>query len=281
MAADFQNLRVLTLESRRQTEIAKLIETFKGRPLSAPALQEVPIESNTAALESAHALIRGDFDIVVLLTGVGLRAWLAVAESAGERDAFVAALARVRVVARGPKPVAVLRELKIAPWLTAPEPNTWRELLAALDAEETATVRNQRVAVQEYGTANDELLGGLSARGARVTRVPVYTYALPDDLAPLRSAVSAIIGGEIDLALFTTATQIVHLFEVASRDGHAQALQQALQRVVIASIGPTTSEELRERALPPDLEASHPKMGYLVREAAERGPGLVAAKRSR
>lgn len=280
MAADFQNLCVLTLESRRATEMSRLVATFNGRSLSAPALREVPIESNTEALESARALIEGAFDVVVLLTGVGLRAWLAVAEAAGERDRFVAALTRVRVIARGPKPVGVLRELQMVPWLTAPEPNTWRELLAVIDGQGSESLRGQRVALQEYGTSNEDLLSGLTARGASVTRVPVYTYALPDDLVPLRSAVDAILRGEVDVALFTTATQIVHLLDVAGRDGQADALRAALQHVVICSIGPTTSEELRDRGVAPDFDASHPKMGYLVREAAERGPALAAAKRS-
>jgi uroporphyrinogen-III synthase len=38
--------------------------------------------------------------------------------------------------------------------------------------------------------------------------------------------------------------------------------------MVVASIGPTTSDELRRRGVPPDLEASRPKMGVLVTEAA-------------
>jgi uroporphyrinogen-III synthase len=280
MAADFQNLCVLTLESRRATEMSRLIGTFKGRSLSAPALREVPIESNTEALASARSLIDGAFDVVVLLTGVGLRAWLAVADAAGERERLVSALTRVRIVARGPKPVGVLRELQIAPWLTAPEPNTWRELLAVIDGQGSDSLRGRRVALQEYGTSNQELLSGLAVRGASVTRVPVYTYALPDDLAPLRNAVAAILRGEVDVALFTTATQIVHLLDVAGRDEQADALLAALQRVVIGSIGPTTSEELRERGVTPDFDASHPRMGYLVREAAERGPELAAAKRA-
>src|SRR4051812_19828636 len=112
---NFQNCLVLTLESRRATEIAKLISTYGGRVLSAPALREVPLESNTEALAFARQLIEGHFGFVVFLTGVGLRALLTVVESAGERDAFVAALHRTKVVARGPKPVAVLREIGVTP----------------------------------------------------------------------------------------------------------------------------------------------------------------------
>ena len=84
----------------------------------------------------ADALVRREFDLVVLLTGVGTRALLQLVEQVrGTREQFVEALAETRIAARGPKPVAVLRELKITPWLIAPEPNTWRELLARTGCE--------------------------------------------------------------------------------------------------------------------------------------------------
>jgi uroporphyrinogen-III synthase len=274
----FNGLRVLTLESRRAVEIAKLISTFGGRPISAPALREVPLETNTEALAFANAVTRDEYPVVVFLTGVGLRALLAVVDQLGDRQAFVAALARTRIVARGPKPIAVMRELGLAPWVAAPEPNTWRELLAALDAQGDV-VRGLRIAVQEYGHSNTRLLEGLAARGAIVTRVPVYQYQLPEDLQPLRDAVSAAIAGNIDLAMFTTGTQVVHLFDVAATMGVAEQLRAALGRVVIVSIGPTTSEEIREHGLEVDLEPSHPKMGILVTEAAERSLELAAAKK--
>lgn len=141
------------------------------------------------------------------------------------------------------------------------------------------TLQGLRVGVQEYGTSNRPLLDGLAERGAEVTAVPVYRYGLPEDVEPLRAAVRAIVGGEVAIALFTTAMQAVHLFAVATEMGQAEAVRHAMRRIVIASIGPTTSEELREQGLGVDLEASHPKMGYLVREAAAQGPGLAATKR--
>jgi len=203
----FQGLRVLVLESRRSREMAALVSTYGGRPVVAPALREVPLESNPEALAFADALIRGEFDIVILLTGVGTRALLDVVEQTRPRDAFVAALAKTKVVARGPKPLAVLRELQVQVWVAAPEPNTWREVLAALDAKVgEQSLRGQRVAVQEYGVSNPDLLQGLEARGARVTRVPVYRWALPEDLEPLRSAVTLVTRGEVDAAIFTSAT---------------------------------------------------------------------------
>ena len=276
---DFHGLSVLVLESRRSREMAALVTTYGGRPVVAPALREVPIESNTEALAFADALIRDEFDVVVLLTGVGTRALLDVVHGAGRREAFVAALGRTKVAVRGPKPLGVMRELGLPPWVTAPEPNTWRELLAALDGT-GASLQGLRVAVQEYGVSNQELLQGLEARGARVTPVPVYRWALPEDTEPLRGAVRAVVGGSIDVALVTTATQIVHLFQVADTMQQVDALRAGLGRVVVASIGPTSSEELRQQLLAIDLEASHPKMGVLVREAAEHAADLLRMKRA-
>jgi uroporphyrinogen-III synthase len=276
----FQGLLVLALESRRRTELATLISAFGGRPLVAPALREVPRESNTEALDFAAALMRDEFDVVVFLTGVGTRALVGVIERAYPRQTFIAALARTKIVARGPKPLAALRELQVPIWVAAPEPNTWRELLAAIDARaEERPLGGARVAVQEYGVSNTELLEEFRRRGARVTPVPVYRWALPEDLEPLKNAVTAISRGEVDVVLFTTSVQLVHLWQIVVEMRLEADVRRGLARSVIASIGPTTSEELRRHGLAADLEASHPRMGFLVREAAEQSGNLLGAKR--
>jgi uroporphyrinogen-III synthase len=262
--------------------MASIVSSYGGVAVSAPSMREVPLESNPDAIAFADALERDAFDLVVLLTGVGTRALVAVIERVkGSRDGFVRALARAKVLARGPKPVAVLRELDVPVWLTAPEPNTWREVLSALDARQAEfALAGKRVAVQEYGASNPDLLAGLEARGAQVTRVPVYQWALPEDLAPLEAAVRAIADGRIDVALFTTATQVVHLLKVAESMGMSDQLRRGLAACVVASIGPTTSEEMRDQGITPDMEPTHPKMGFLVREAAERATAILQKKRT-
>jgi uroporphyrinogen-III synthase len=260
--------------------MAALVTNYGGTPVSAPALREVPIESNTQAIEFVDRLLRREFDLVILLTGVGTRALLAVVDARGVRADVIAALGSTKIAARGPKPVAVLRELGLAPWVTAPEPNTWRELLVALDAKSgDLTLRGARVAVQEYGAANTDLLEGLRDRGAAVLSVPVYRWAMPEDLGPLQNAARAIANREIDVALFTTATQVVHLLDVARQLGLEAAVRHGFTSIAVASIGPTTSEELREQGVPIDVEPSHPKMGFLVREAAERAADVLRTKR--
>jgi uroporphyrinogen-III synthase len=260
--------------------MSRLIETYGGKPIHAPAMREVPRSSNAEALQFADALLGGRIDVVIFLTGVGTRALSQALESVHPKEEFLEALRKVSVIARGPKPVTVLREWKVAIALVAPEPNTWRELLRAID-ESKLDLRDKRIAVQEYGVSNPELLDGLRERGAQVTAVPVYRWDFPEDTAPLRAALESIIAGQIDVTLFTTGVQVTHLFQIAEHAGKKEALRAGLKNVVKASIGPTTSEVLRSYGLTVDLEASHPKMGYLVKEAAEQSEALVRRNRTR
>ncbi|HWW88960.1 MAG TPA: uroporphyrinogen-III synthase [Vicinamibacterales bacterium] len=278
----FDGLRVLALESRRAKEVSALVSTYGGQPLVVPALREIPLDSNRDVLQFSAALFRGDVDIVIFLTGVGTRALVRAIEGQYDRNRFIAALSETKVVARGPKPLAVLRELGVPVWIAVPEPNTWREVVSALDAAMSGVrpLDGTRVAVQEYGKSNVELLNALGQRGAQVLRVPVYLWALPEDVEPLKNAVLSIVRGEIDLVLFTTSVQVTHLWQIASEMSLDNQLRTRLASTVIASIGPTTSDELRRHELEPDLEASHGKMGLLVREAAERAKALLHAKRA-
>jgi len=277
----FAGLRVLSLESRRAQEMGKLIASYGGDATVAPSMREVPLESNTEAQAFTRKLLASGFDVVIFLTGVGTRALTRVADTVCPREQFVGALQRVSVVARGPKPVAALKELGVSVTLAVPEPNTWRELLQALDEKsDLVPVNAQNVAVQEYGESNPELLSGLTNRGAQVTRVPVYEWALPEDIAPLRTAISAIVKGEVDVALFTTSVQVVHLLRIAREMNVEDALREAFTRILVGSIGPVTSQELRDHGISVDFEPSHPRMGFLVNEIARGSGELLHNKRA-
>jgi uroporphyrinogen-III synthase len=270
----FGGLRVVSFESRRAVEMAELIRRQGGDPFVAPSMREAPIENNMEAFEFAERLFRGEFDLMIFLTGVGTRALHKVLASRYPAERFAEALRKIPVAARGPKPLAALREMKVPVAVTAPEPNTWRELLTALDGR-----AERHIAVQEYGKSNPELLDALRARGADVTPVRVYQWDLPEDLAPLREAVHRIAEGKADVALFTTSIQIPHLFRIATQERVEEAMRDGLHRMAIASIGPTTTETLEEFGLAPDITPSHPKMGFLVKETAEQAAAILERKR--
>jgi uroporphyrinogen-III synthase len=275
---NFDGLRVLSLESRRAVEIEKLIRSQNGVPLVAPAMREVPIERHPQALAFAERLFRGEFDIVILLTGVGARYLNQVIEARWPVGAFADALRRVSVIVRGPKPMAVMREWGVPVAAMAPEPNTWREVMAVMPACTGEDGAPKQIAVQEFGRPSPELLDALTARGAIVTPVPVYQWELPVDLEPLREAARRLAAGEFEVVLLTTGVQIEHLLRVAADMRIEEAMRSGLKRAVVASIGPVTSEALADLGLVPDFEPSHPKMGILVQETASEARRILQLK---
>ena len=279
--ASFNGLRVLSLESRRAKEIEKLIRTYGGDATVVPSMREVGLESNGEVLEFAAGLLRGEYDLVIFLTGVGVRTMLELVQSRFDREEFLAALRKVKTAARGAKPATALRELKVPVHIVSEEPSTWHEMLRAIDEEVGSSLGEMRIAIQEYGASNPELLTELSSRSRSLTKVPVYQWALPEDLEPLRQAVLALVNGTIDVVLFLTSVQVIHLFQVAEQMGLASRLCDALRSIVVLSIGPTTSEELAHYDIQADFEPSRPKMGFLVNEAAQYSARLLDEKRNR
>lgn len=274
----FAGLTVASFESRMAAEMAALIERHGGRALVAPALREIPLENNTEVLQFGDRLIAGHFEMIILLTGVGTSTMVETLLTRYPLESIKSALARTTVIARGPKPTAALKELGLAPSLTVPEPNTWKDILRSLD--QRGPLIEVRIAVQEYGVPNPELLAALRQRGAQVTPVPVYKWALPEDLAPLRQVIDRVISGEVPVLLITNAAQVDHVMQVLEQDGKVEPFHVALKKMVVVSIGPTASERLRRHGWPIDLEPSHPKMGVLVKEAAEQALTLLDRKRS-
>ncbi|TAK06829.1 uroporphyrinogen-III synthase [bacterium] len=277
LQSSLEGLKLVSFESRRAQEMAELIRSYGGEPFIAPSMREIPLSESSAAIDFFPRLEAGGFDYLILLTGVGTRTLVEAIASRYSRERIVAALQKSALVVRGPKPAAALRELGLKPTISVPEPNTWREVLSELETK--VDIKGRRVAVQEYGKANPELIAGLEARGARVVRVPVYRWALPEDTRPLREAIQKFLDGQIDIALFTNAIQVDHVFQLAREKKLDQPLLRAFNRVVIASVGPVCSEALEQFGLKADLEPEHPKMGHLISAVARRGRELLVAKR--
>lgn len=278
-SVDFGGLEVVAFESRRAKEMATLISNHGGIAVVAPSMREIPLEENPAAFTFAERLFARQLDAVIFMTGVGTQTLLEVLETRYPREKIVRGLSEIIVVARGPKPIKVLRELQVPVTISAPEPNTWREILQAMEENSRGfQLKGSRVAVQEYGVSNEAFLQQLRERGAEVLRVPVYRWDLPEDLAPLRQALEAIVEGHIRVALFTNAVQVEHVMRAASEHGFKERLWEALLDCVVGSVGPTCSAALLASGISVDLEPPHPKMGMLVHEAAAKACHLLRHK---
>ncbi|HVM32358.1 MAG TPA: uroporphyrinogen decarboxylase family protein, partial [bacterium] len=273
----FGGLTVASFESRMAREMEDLIRRNGGLPRVAPSMREIPLTENPQAFAFFERLEKGDFDLLILLTGVGTQALFDSLGTRFELERVLAPFKKVPIAVRGPKPVKALGTFGLKPQWVAPEPNTWRELLALLDFEKP--LRGLRVAVQEYGVSNGEFLKALAERGAaEVVSVPVYRWALPEDTAPLMALLDSIRGGDAQVALFTSANQIHTILQIARDRGEEAQLKEAFRHMVIGSVGPVASETLESYGIRVDLEPSHPKMGFLVKELAEKSHQLLEQK---
>ncbi len=262
------SVRVCSFESRRSSEMETLIRKFGGEPTVAPSMREVPLEENVIAGQFAEQMIAGQVDVLIFMTGVGAKTLLDAIATLGKLEPFLISLEKRMVIVRGPKPFALLRERKIHVDYRASEPNTWREILEIID-NESISLAEKKVAVQEYGKPNLKFYEELKQRGAEVIPVPVYRWEFPSDVEPLYQAIKATIAGQFDLLLFTSANQIDNILQAANQLGLRESWLQAARKCTLASIGPTCSERMRELELPVHLEPTHPKMAHLVREAIQ------------
>jgi uroporphyrinogen-III synthase len=272
-------LRIVSFESRRAQDLALLVRRSGGEVLYAPSMRQIPLADERGILEFGARLFEGECDALVLLTGVGTTILVDALSTRWPRASVLERLGKTPLLCRGPKTAAVLKGLGLTPVLIAPEPNGPRELLAALDRGFDVT--GKRVFVQEYGTINTELLDGLTKRGARLTLVKIYRWALPEDTRDLRSALAGIAQRRVDAAIFTSAHQVENVLEYADRLQLGSALRDAFRSwALVISIGPVTNEALERHGIAPDLSPDEPKLALLVKSFALGGAQLLRAKRS-
>jgi uroporphyrinogen-III synthase len=271
----FAGLRVLTLESRKAKDMEALILREEGIPILAPSVQERALEDDNTGVQFVEQLDAGAYDMVILMTGVGLAFLRDVVVAHMPVERLAAALRRATIVARGPKPIVVLRQMGLQPDVAIGEPNTWKEIVSAV-----AERPERRIAVQEYGRPNLEMNSALEHLGASVTAVALYRWELPADLEPLRSATRMLAAGECDVVLFTSSIQLDHLLDVSADLGISDAVQEALRsKVVVASIGPVMSAALEAKGVAVDIAPRHPKMWALVKTASEQAHEALKNKR--
>lgn len=264
------NITALAFESRMADSIANLLQNQGARTISAPSMQEVPLENHSAVFSFSEQLLAGEIDILICMTGVGTDMLVKTMKTRYEWAKIHKMLSAITIVSRGPKPARVLRKLKVPIDIKIPEPNTWKEILESFDNDErTSDLNGKKVAIQEYGEPNENLNKELRERGAELLQTSIYRWALPDDLEPLKKGIHSILNGETDVVLFTSKTQVNHVMKVAEMVASKEELREAFRRVIVASIGPVCSRGIKSHGIQVDFEPSRPKLAVFVSEIAE------------
>ena len=257
-------------ETRELDVFASLLERRGATVLRCPLVAILDAPDPAPVLDWIRWLAGGGCDDLILLTGEGLRRLLACIERHEPRlrEDFVAQLARVRKITRGPKPARALRELGLKPDIAADEPTTGGVIAALRD--ERLTSRN--VGVQLYGTEpNAPLIDFLQGADARVRTVAPYVYASQSDAAAVSALLERMARGEVDAIAFTSAAQVDRLFSVAS----ATQVQAALARTHVAAVGPVVAAALAQRAV---QVASMPQDSFFMKPLASALEAALAAR---
>lgn len=268
-------ITAICFESRLSESATNLIEKYGAHVISAPSMQEVPLEEHDEVFRFGEKLFAGDIDILICTTGVGTQMLIDTLKTRYELEDILKALKNITIVVRGPKPIRVLKEVGVPFEVIVPEPNTWKEILDALGSHEiTADLKGKTVAVQEYGESNEELLDELKQQGADLLPVRVYRWALPDDTAPLKKGLQSVLNGSVKLAVFTSKTQIDHVMQMAVEEGLDGRLKEEMNNLFIASIGPVCTRGLHSHGIQVDFEPTRPKLGVFIKELSQNFPGL-------
>ena len=266
------------------SEMGALIERHGGTPYPAPVLQEIHLGDTPEVIKLVDDICGGKLQIIVFQTGVGTKALFDSAESRGREAEIHAALAGLTVIARSPKPAAVLRRHKVRIDHMPPEPFTSADLIAAITGLDLS---GKEVAVQAYGGPNGLLTQTLKDRGATVREVSLYTWGLPEDVAPALGLIDEMTKGNIDAIAFTSQPQVGNLLEIAAQAGKEESLRNILaerptpkasvnpvcikqRQLIVASVGPVCTKRMLEAGFRVDVEPDHPHMGNLVLALADR-----------
>ena len=251
------------------SEMGALIERNGGVPYPAPVLQEIHLGATPEVMQLVADICAGRLQVMVFQTGVGTKALFDSAASQGKELETLEALAAMTVIARSPKPAAVLRRYKVHIDHMPPEPFTSTDLLTAI---EELDLSGKDVAVQAYGGPNSLLIQTLKERGATTREVSLYTWGLAEDVTPALGLIDALEAGQIDALAFTSRIQVDNLLSIAAQAGKEESLRNVLDRgdVILASVGPVCTKRMLEAGFRVDVEPDHPHMGNLILALAER-----------
>lgn len=273
------SLNLISFEARLKLKVEKLLEGNSFTVQSAPLIKEVALELNDKILDFYHQLKNQEFDALILLTGVATRSFIKTLSQKFEREEILQTLAKQQIIVRGPKPEKVCQIFKLPILYKVPKPNTWREIVASLKTRHL--ISGKKIAILHYGKINEEFTQDLTNEGAKYESLLVYRWELPDDLEPVKSAIKKILAGKTNGLIFTSAQQVVHLFELVKQQNCELEFRRALLSTVVFSIGPICSERLIKYQVDVDCEVFPNTLDHLVEVIKEKAASLWLQKQNK
>ncbi|MBI3214812.1 MAG: uroporphyrinogen-III synthase [Mycobacterium sp.] len=273
--APLTGFRVAVTAARRSEELCALLRRRGATVCAAPAIEMVPLPDDEELHRNTEALIAEPPDIVIATTGIGFRGWMAAADGWGLSSELTTALAKARVVSRGPKATGALRAGGL-PEEWSPDSESSREVLQYL--LETG-VAGRRIAVQLHGATDEwdpfpEFLDELRNAGAQVVPIRVYRWSPTPRGGAFDALVVGIAEQQFDAVSFTSAPAVAAMLLRARDLGIEDAVLAALRGNVHAMcVGPVTARPLVRLGVPTSAP-ERMRLGALARHITDELPLL-------
>ena len=238
----FEGITVGLFETRRKRELSAMFAARGAQVVACPLIFPESHGVEEPVREFIEQALAGKFAAVIFYTGIGIEAVLDAARQLGRYEVLKEALARMTVIARGPKGKGALRRHNLTPKFLA-EPPTTQGLVKLVEGLD---VRGKHVAVALPGDQPSSALSeAVNHGGAEVHQFAPYHYRLPEDLSEIGAFIRRVLDREISLLAFTTPPQVTILMDAAQKLGLAQELLQALNgSATVAAVGTVTAGAL-------------------------------------
>ena len=241
--------RILVTRARHQAgQLSIELKKLGAEPIEVPAIEIVPPES-FAALDAA-LLDPHQFDWLIVTSANAARAIRDRCDTLGIAPAN---LSHLKIAAIGAPTAHALGEAGLSVAIT-PSQYVAESLLEALGRQ----AANARVLIVRAAVARDVIPESLVRQGARVTIVEAYRTAIPQD--SIAKIAQLFTGPPPDAATFTSSSTVTNFFALLRAAGFDKPPDGALA----ISIGPITSQTLRDHGWEPSAEADPHDVAGLV-----------------
>ena len=234
---------VVTRDRRQAAELAAPLEELGAEVILLPSIEIQPA-ADFAPLDRAIARLK-TYDWLIFTSVNGVKFFMERLD-ASQRDLRAVT---AKICAIGPATRAALEALHLKVDLM-PQAYVAESLIEAFTEEHLA---GRRILLPRAAVARDLVPVELTRREAHVDVVEAYRTAAP---AALTEQAAGALARKPDWITFTSSSTVKHLEKAVERG--------ALRGIRIASIGPVTSQTIRECGLDVDAEANPHTMEGLV-----------------
>lgn len=237
-------LAIMRPESYREKSEA-IARDYGFEPVYVPMIQLEGLKDEVFE-PFVQRVVKGTSDYVVFTSANGITFTLDKLTKP-EKEKFIAALKKTRVIAIGPNTEKELVKIGIEkPFL--PGDYSSEGIVEALCPE----VKGKTIDLARSAFGAKVLIEGLEQCGATVYETHVYTLSIPEGAAQ-KELIERTLAGEVDAFAFTSSMMVRGFMKHAEKLGAKDTIKETLSRAVVGAIGTPTGNTLEKYGVNADV----------------------------